>query len=79
MNSFAVPVTVTRSHLKSFGKSAAASQIQFDYIVNRPMVPYYSELSTSMQTELQLVLLGQKTAQEALDGLQTLALDLANQ
>ena len=43
------------------------------------MVPYYSELSTSMQTELQLVLLGQKTAQEALDGLQTLALDLANQ
>ena len=56
-----------------------ASQIQFDYIVNRPMVPYYSELSTSMQTELQLVLLGQKTAQEALDGLQTLALDLANQ
>ena len=25
-----------------------ASQIQFDYIVNRPMVPYYSELSTSM-------------------------------
>ena len=56
-----------------------ASQIQFDYIVNRPMVPYYSELSTSMQTELQLVLLGQKTAQEALAGLQTLALDLANQ
>ena len=56
-----------------------ASQIQFDYIVNRPMVPYYSELSTSMQTELQLVLLGQKTAQEARDGLQTLALDLANQ
>ena len=56
-----------------------ASQIQFDYIVNRPMVPYYSELSTSMQTELQLVLLGQKTAQESLDGLQTLALDLANQ
>ena len=56
-----------------------ASQIQFDYIVNRPMVPYYSELSTSMQTELQLVPLGQKTAQEALAGLQTLALDLANQ
>ena len=56
----------------------AASQTQFDFIQNRPMVPYYSELSTSMQTELQLVLLGQKTAQEALDGLQTLALELAD-
>ena len=56
----------------------AASQIQFDFIVNRPMVPYYSELSTSMQTEIQLVLLGQKTAQEALDGLQAVALELAD-
>ena len=55
----------------------AASQIQFDYIVNRPMVPYYNELSTSMQAEIQLVLLGQKTAQEALDGLQETALKLA--
>ena len=55
-----------------------ASQIQFDYIVNRPMVPYYNELSTSMQTEIQLVLLGEKTAQEALDGLQAIAMDLAN-
>lgn len=56
----------------------AASQIQFDYIENRPMVPYYSELSTAMQTEIQLVLLGQKTAQEALDGLQAVALELAD-
>ena len=54
-----------------------ASQVQFDYIVNRPMVPYYSELSTSMQTEIQLVLLGQKTAEEALKGLQATALELA--
>ena len=56
----------------------AASQVQFDFIENRPMVPYYNELSTSMQTESQLVLLGQKTAQEALDGLQAIAMDLAN-
>ena len=56
----------------------AASQIQFDYIVNRPMVPYYNELSTSMQTEIQSVLLGQKSAKDALDGLQTLAEELAN-
>jgi multiple sugar transport system substrate-binding protein len=55
-----------------------ASQIQFDFIQNRPMVPYYNELSTSMQTELQLVLLGQKTAPAALDSLQATALELAN-
>ena len=55
----------------------AASQIQFDYIVNRPMVPYYNELSTAMQSEIQLVLLGQKTAQEALDSLQATAEELA--
>ena len=56
----------------------AASQVQFDFIENWPMVPYYNELSTSMQTEIQLVLLGPKTAQEALDGLQAIAMDLAN-
>ena len=54
-----------------------ASQIQFDYIVNRPMVPYYNELSVSMQTEIQRVLLGEISAQEALDGLQALAEELA--
>ena len=56
----------------------AASQIQFDYIVNRPMVPYYNELSTSMQSEIQRVLLGELSAQEALDGLQETALELAD-
>lgn len=56
----------------------AASQIQFDFIENRPMVPYYNELSTAMQTEIQLVLLGQKTAEEALTGLQAVALELAD-
>ena len=56
----------------------AASQTQFDYIQNRPMVPYYNELSTAMQTEIQLVLLGQKTAEEALTGLQATALALAD-
>ena len=55
----------------------AASQVQFDYIVNRPMVPYYNELSTSMQSEIQQVLLGSKSAQEALDGLQATAEELA--
>ena len=65
--------------IETAGKAVVeASQIQFDFIQNRPMVPYYNELSTSMQTELQLVLLGQKTAQEALDSLQATALELAN-
>ena len=56
----------------------AASQIQFNFIENRPMVPYYNELSTAMQTEIQLVLLGQKSAEEALTGLQAVALELAD-
>ena len=56
----------------------AASQVQFDYIVNRPMVPYYNELSTAMQSEIQQVLLDQKTAEEALTGLQAVALELAD-
>ena len=56
----------------------AASQIQFDYIVNRPMVPYYNELSVSMQSEIQKVLLGQQDAQTALDTLQALAEELAD-
>ena len=62
---------------KAGAEVVAASQIQFDYIVNRPMVPYYNELSTSMQSEIQRVLLGELSAQEALDGLQEIALELA--
>jgi len=63
---------------KAGAEVVAASQIQFDYIVNRPMVPYYNELSTSMQSEIQRVLLGELSAQEALDGLQETALELAD-
>ena len=54
-----------------------ASNTQYQYIVNRPQVAYYNELSTEMQTELQNVLLGKTTAQAALDGLQAQAEDLA--
>ena len=64
---------------KAGAEVVAASQIQFDYIVNRPMVPYYNELSTSMQSEIQRVLLGELSAQEALDGLQELSLELADE
>ena len=64
---------------KAGAEVVAASQIQFDYIVNRPMVPYYNELSTSMQSEIQRVLLGELSAQEALDGLQKISLELAEE
>ncbi len=54
-----------------------ASKVQYDYIVNRPQVPYYNELSTAMQSELQNVLLGNETSQAALDTLQSKATELS--
>lgn len=54
-----------------------ASKVQYDYIVNRPQVPYYNELSTSMQSELQSVLLGNESSQDALDALQKTAVELS--
>ena len=54
-----------------------ASLTQYDYIKNRPMVPYYNELSTYMQTELQNVLLGNESAEDALNTLQAKAEELA--
>lgn len=55
------------------------SNTQYQYIVNRPQVPYYSSLSTSMQSKLQLVLLGKEDAGKALDDLQSKAVSLQNQ
>ena len=54
-----------------------ASKAQYDFIVNRPQVPYYNELSTSMQAELQNVLLGNETSQDALNNLQNKAVELS--
>lgn len=54
-----------------------ASDTQFRYIANRPQVPYYSELSTFMQAELQGALLGNTGARTALDNIQQKALELA--
>jgi multiple sugar transport system substrate-binding protein len=53
------------------------STVQYQYIKNRPQVAYYNELSTFMQTQLQNVLLGNATAQQALDELQAKAEELA--
>lgn len=54
-----------------------ASKVQYDYIVNRPQVPYYNELSTAMQAELQNVLLGNESSKDALDNLQAKAVELS--
>jgi len=53
------------------------SKVQYDYIVNRPQVPYYSELSTEMQVQLQKVLLGNTSSDDALKAIQQKALELA--
>ena len=54
----------------------ACSNVQFDYIVNRPQVPYYSELSTFMQPELQSCLLGSTSVDDCLSAMQSTALSL---
>jgi multiple sugar transport system substrate-binding protein len=44
----------------------AVSAEQYKYIVNRPLVPFYSETSKIMSRELQAALTGGKTPQQAL-------------
>ncbi|HBE80396.1 MAG TPA: ABC transporter substrate-binding protein [Firmicutes bacterium] len=50
---------------------------QYKYFVNRPIVPYYGELSTFMQVKIQEVLLGKKTSDVALKECQAKAEELA--
>jgi multiple sugar transport system substrate-binding protein len=57
----------------------AASQIQYQYIINRPQVPYYNDLSITMQSQLQSALLGKTSASAALQAIQTKAESLAKQ
>lgn len=47
-------------------KLAAIASEQLSYMVNRPIVPYYTEASEILQRELQTALLGEKTAEQAL-------------
>ena len=54
------------------------AKIQYNYIVNRPLVPYYSELSTFLQVKIQEALLGKKTSEAALNDAQAKAIELAN-
>jgi len=53
------------------------SKIQYDYIRNRPQVPYYGELSTELQKDIQSALLGKMNSKEALETAQKVALALA--
>jgi multiple sugar transport system substrate-binding protein len=57
----------------------SVAQTQYKYLINRPQVPYYSALSTAMQSEIQKVLLGKETSSVALKNLQNKANDLKEQ
>jgi len=56
----------------------ATAKTQYNYFVNRPVVPYYSELSTFLQVEIQQSLLGKKTSSDVLKAAQDKAVELAN-
>ena len=43
-------------------------EVQFAGLVARPIVPYYTKLSTALQVAIQKALKGQDGPQQALDG-----------
>ncbi|WP_028983776.1 ABC transporter substrate-binding protein [Sporolactobacillus terrae] len=53
------------------------SKEQFKYLVSRPMVPWYGQLSQKMQVEIQKALLGQQKPEDALKNVQKEASSLA--
>jgi multiple sugar transport system substrate-binding protein len=55
----------------------SVSAEQYKYIVNRPLVPFYSEASKVMQLELQSALTGSKTPKQALDDAEAEILKIA--
>jgi len=55
------------------------SKEQYKYIINRPIVPWYSALSRQFQIEIHSAILGEKTPQEALDAVAKTAADLKAQ
>lgn len=52
--------------VKSQGEFLNLSKEQYKYMVNRPIVPFYSEASKIMSRELQAALIGTKTPEQAL-------------
>jgi multiple sugar transport system substrate-binding protein len=61
---------------KAQPKIASFAAEQLTYMVNRPIVPYYTQASEILQRELQSALLGQKTAEQALADAETAILAL---
>jgi len=55
------------------------SREAYKFIVNRPLVPFYSEFSEIMARELQAALTSQKTAQQALDAAEAEVAKIAEQ
>ncbi|MFF2445623.1 ABC transporter substrate-binding protein [Neobacillus sp. NPDC058068] len=55
-----------------------ASKIQYDKLENRPRVPWYGELSTELQVNVQKALLGEITPEKALDSVQKKAEEIAS-
>jgi len=54
------------------------AQVQYESIINRPVIPYYSAFSKDLQVRIQEALIGKRTAAEALSMSQKNAEDLAN-
>ncbi|HTX73075.1 MAG TPA: extracellular solute-binding protein [Rectinemataceae bacterium] len=63
--------------VKSNPDVVAVAKSQYDYIVNRPKVPYYSAFSSMLQVKIQEALLGKKSADQALKEAQAEAETLA--
>ncbi|MEX2459736.1 MAG: extracellular solute-binding protein [Paenibacillaceae bacterium] len=53
------------------------SKTQYEYLINRPQVPWYGKFSTEMQVAVQEALLGRTSPEDALNKLQTKALDMS--
>jgi multiple sugar transport system substrate-binding protein len=55
-----------------------ASKVQYDYLTNRPQVPWYGSFSNELQVGIQQVLMGQKSTDDVFNDLQKKAEELAN-
>ncbi|UKS23845.1 ABC transporter substrate-binding protein [Paenibacillus sp. HWE-109] len=56
----------------------SVSKSQYEHIVNRPVVPWYGQLSTELQTSVQKALTGKETPEDALNKLQEKAKEIAS-
>jgi multiple sugar transport system substrate-binding protein len=55
----------------------SVAKTQYEYIANRPKVPFYSNFSSQMQVKIQEALLAKKTPAAALDEAQAMAVGLS--